>query len=83
MTGLNGLLDGLVLNRTPHVRVFNEIKPSSKQPVDLAPEYVNSLNIVHSIKPKNSQIRIHNPLPFISKFLKDERVKGISPPCAA
>ena len=33
MTGLNGLLDGLVLNRTPHIRLFNEIRPSSMQPV--------------------------------------------------
>ncbi len=33
MTGLNSLLDGLVLNRTPHVRVYNEIKPSSKQAI--------------------------------------------------
>ena len=26
MTGLNELLDGLVLNLTPHVHIFNEIK---------------------------------------------------------
>lgn len=83
MTGLNGLLDGLVLNRTPHVRVFNEIKPSEKQPIDLSSAYKNGLNIVRSIKPKESQNRIHNALPLISKFLADERVKGISPQCAA
>ena len=32
MTGLNSLLDGLILNRTPHVRLFNEIKPNKNQP---------------------------------------------------
>ncbi|MFN7189368.1 MAG: ABC transporter permease, partial [Cyclobacteriaceae bacterium] len=26
MTGLNQLLDSLILNRTPHVRIYNEIK---------------------------------------------------------
>ena len=28
MNGLNGLLDGLILNRTPHVRLYNELKVS-------------------------------------------------------
>jgi len=23
MTGLNGLLDGLILNRTPHIHIYN------------------------------------------------------------
>ena len=27
MTGLNDLLDGLILNRTAHVRLYNDIKP--------------------------------------------------------
>ena len=25
MTGLNDMLDGLILNRTPHIRLYNEI----------------------------------------------------------
>ena len=39
MTGLNGLLDGLILNRTPHVHIYNEESPSTKQPIDYLPEY--------------------------------------------
>lgn len=83
MTGLNGLLDGLVLNRTPHVRIYNEIKPSAQQPIDLAENYQSSFNVVHSIKPKKSEIRVHNALPLIDHFLKDSRVKGISPQMSA
>ncbi|MDA8980252.1 ABC transporter permease [Chitinophagales bacterium] len=83
MTGLNSLLDGLVLNRTPHVRVYNEIKPSSKQAIEFANEYAEAFHVIHSIKPKLSQTRIHNALPMINAFLADERVKGISPQCAA
>jgi lipoprotein-releasing system permease protein len=83
MTGLNGLLDGLVLNRTPHVRIYNEIKPSLKQPIDLLAEYQESFNVVHAIKPKRSETRIHNALPLIDQFLKDSRVKGISPQMSA
>lgn len=35
MTGLNAMLDDLVLNQTPHIHLYNEIRPSEKQPVDL------------------------------------------------
>ncbi len=65
MTGLNGMLDNLVLNQTPHIHVFNEIEPSKRQPIDLYDEFENTLNVVHSIKPKQSQKRIHNALPII------------------
>jgi lipoprotein-releasing system permease protein len=79
MTGLNGLLDGLILNRTPHVRIYNEIKPSDNQPIDEISEFSNAWNIVNSIKPKSSTERIHNALPIISNLEKDRRVKGVSP----
>lgn len=78
MTGLNELLDGLILNRTPHIHVFNEIKPSLVQAVDLSEEYKNSFNVVHSIKPKQSMVRIHNALPIIEQLKNDTRVKGVS-----
>ena len=47
MTGLNGLLDGLILNRTPHVHIYNEILPSKQQPLDLYSAAENSLSFVH------------------------------------
>jgi lipoprotein-releasing system permease protein len=37
MNGLNDLLDGLILNRTAHVRLYNEIKPNVDQPVNRSP----------------------------------------------
>lgn len=83
MTGLNGLLDGLVLNRTPHIHMYNEIKPSAAQPVDLYEAFTDQLNVVRSIKPKQSQLRIHNALPIIDFLEKDERIKGVTPQVAA
>ncbi len=83
MTGLNSLLDGLILNRTPHIRIYNEVKRSEVQPVDLVSRFRNGLNIVHSIKPKKNQIRIHNALPLIESLRRDERVKGVTPQVAA
>lgn len=83
MTGLNGLLDGLILNRTPHIHIFNEIKPSDQQPVEKAPGFSTAFNIIRSVKPKNSQARIHNALPLISDLKKDARVRGVTPQVSA
>ncbi len=78
MTGLNNMLDGLVLNRTPHIHIYNEIKPSEKQPIDLSEKFSDHFNVVHSIKPKKSQERIHNAIPIMSQLRKDDRVKGLT-----
>lgn len=83
MTGLNGLLDGLVLNRTPHIQLYNEISPSQKQPVQLADNLSGDFNIIHSIKPKNNLIRIHNAIPIINKLKADSRILGITPQVSA
>ena len=79
MTGLNGMLDNLVLNQTPHVHIFNEIEPSKKQPIDLYNEFENTLNVVHSIKPKQSQKRIHNATPIIKYLNNNPNVRGAIP----
>ncbi|MFT6796078.1 MAG: lipoprotein-releasing system permease protein [Maribacter sp.] len=79
MTGLNEMLDSLILNQTPHIHLYNEIEPSAKQPVSLYAEFQNSVNIVHSIKPKQSQKKIHNALPILSYLKKDKKVKGATP----
>ncbi len=79
MTGLNAMLDDLILNVTPHIHIFNEIEPSKKQPVDLYNEFQNTFNVVHSVKPKQSQKRIHNALPIINYLNKDPKVRGAIP----
>jgi lipoprotein-releasing system permease protein len=78
MTGLNNLLDGLILNRTPHIHIYNEIEPSKKQPIELSENYSTDFNIIHSIKPKESLVRIHNAIPIIKQLKKDKRVKGVT-----
>lgn len=79
MTGLNGLLDGLVLNRTPHIHIYNEIKPSETQPIDRWEALEGSFNVVRSVKPKQSQLRIHNALPLMGHLREDPRVLGVTP----
>ncbi len=79
MTGLNEMLDSLILNQTPHIHLYNEIGPTEQQPVLLYVEFQNSVNIVHSIKPKQSQKKIHNALPILSYLKNNEKVKGATP----
>lgn len=79
MTGLNGLLDGLILNRTPHIHMYNEIAPSEQQPIDLTAEFVDGFNLIHSVKPKQSQVRLHNALPILSQLRDNPEVRGAIP----
>lgn len=79
MTGLNGMLDDLILNQTPHVHIYNEIEPSKKQPVSLYDDVKESFHVVHSIKPKLTQKKIHNALPIIKYLEENEDVRGALP----
>lgn len=79
MTGLNDLLDGLVVNRTPHVRLYNEVLPSKIQPIDRVPEFQHHHNFVSSVKPKNERLDLRNSGAIIKVLKKDKRVLGVAP----
>ncbi|MCE2972203.1 MAG: ABC transporter permease [Bacteroidota bacterium] len=83
MAGLNDLLDGLLLNRTPHVRLFNEIKAPERLPINLAPDYQSHYNFVRSVKPKMERLQINNIAAIIAAVEKDERVLGYAPKIGA
>lgn len=79
MNGLNDLLDGLMLNRTPHVRLYNEIKPSENQPINRSEKYKNGVNFVNSIKPKDRGKAIYNSKAIIYNLKKDTRIIDVAP----
>jgi len=83
MSGLNSLLDGLILNRTPHVRLYNEIKPNEIQPIQLSDQFGGHYNFIQSIKPRNELISIDNSIAIISAIKNDDRVLGIAPKLTA
>ncbi len=83
MNGLNSLLDGMILNRTPHIRFYNEIKPNPNQPIQLSPEFAADLHSIRSVKPSTSRLAIHNSRAIIQKLEQDPRVLGVSPKLAA
>ena len=83
MNGLNQMLDGLILNRTPHVRLYNEIKPSAIQPIEEWPGYSDHQHFIRSIKPKNTFKSIRNNEAIIASLRKDSRVIDVSPKISA
>lgn len=83
MNGLNNLLDGLMLNRTPHVRLYNEVKPSPDQPVLISKEYKNNTNFIQSIKPKDRGRELFNSKAIINILKQDKRVIDVAPKVTA
>ncbi len=84
MNGLNTLLDGLVLNRTPHVRLYNELRASPQQPVDLAFAGTDSSggtahNFIRSVKPKDDLPRLRNATAIMKALEEDPRVLSVAP----
>ena len=76
MTGLNIMLDGLILNRTPHVHIYKEILPSEKQPIDYESQ---GHNFISSVKPKNDLLDLRNSSVIMKSLRDDSRVLGVSP----
>ncbi len=83
MNGLNDMLDSLILNRTPHVKLYNEIKPTEVQPLDRDPAYRNSYNFIRSVKPGKTTKEIRNYLAVTGSLEKDPRVLGFAPKIVA
>lgn len=79
MTGLNDLLDGLIINRTPHIKLYNEVKPNPNQPISITPEYKEYYNFIKSIKPGAGRLELYNNGSIISTLKADPRVLGVAP----
>lgn len=83
MNGLNDLLDGLVLNRTAHVRLFNEVKPNPNQAINLSGEFEGGHNFIRSIKSSGGRLEIYNSEAILQALKSDSRVRGIAPKITA
>lgn len=79
MSGLNDLLDGLIVNRTAHVRIYNDIKPNVNQPINKSTDFAKAHNFIGSIKSDANRQAIYNSEAVMKALAKDPRVLGISP----
>jgi lipoprotein-releasing system permease protein len=78
MNGLNKMLDGLIVNRTPHVRIFKDIVANQNQPVNRTGHNRHQYNFISSIKVSNGRQDIYNANKIIDVLRADKRVLGIS-----
>lgn len=83
MSGLNDMLDNLILNRTPHIKLYNEIKPSVVQPIHLAKQYAQAYHFIHSVKPNAGRTEIYNSAAILKALKADARVLGVAPKITA
>jgi lipoprotein-releasing system permease protein len=81
MNGLNDMLDGLILNRTPHVRLYNEVKPNPIQPAQLSQNIGHAF--IQNIKPNGNGQNIDNTVAILHALKNDKRVLGVSPKVTA
>jgi lipoprotein-releasing system permease protein len=79
MAGLNDLLDGIMLNRTAHIKLYNEIQPNKNQPINKSGDSTNQYNFIRSVKSGNARQQIYNSAVIIQVLQKDSRVLGIAP----
>lgn len=78
MTGLNDLLDGLIVNRTPHIRLYNEIKPSTDQPATIYAGYSDYYPFISSVKAGINHQEIYNSGAIKQALKQDSRVDGFT-----
>lgn len=83
MSGLNDLLDGLILNRTPHIRIYNDIKPTTDQPINNTSAFSNGHNFIGSVKSDANRQAIYNSEAIMKAIKNDPRVLGLSPKLTA
>jgi lipoprotein-releasing system permease protein len=79
MSGLNDLLDGFVVNRTPRIRLYNDIRPRQHQAVTKWPAYKNDYPIISSLKSGNVRQEIYNSGPIIQALEQNKQVLGVAP----
>ncbi|MBV6405125.1 MAG: ABC transporter permease [Flavobacteriales bacterium] len=85
MNGLNDLLDGLILNRTAHIRLYNELQATPRQPIAVEQDGQRvagtppAHHFVRSVKPKDDLPRLRNGEAIMRAMERDPRVLAVSP----
>jgi lipoprotein-releasing system permease protein len=79
MSGLNDLLDGLIVNRTAHVRIYNDIKPNTNQPIQNNTTLKAGHHFIGSLKSDDNRQAIYNGSAIMQSLHKDPRVLGLTP----
>jgi lipoprotein-releasing system permease protein len=79
MTGVNKLLEDLMLNSTPHIHIYNDVKTNRETIIDMFIDPRKNFNVVHDVRPKDDGRNIRNGMHILKLIKQDPHVAGASP----
>jgi lipoprotein-releasing system permease protein len=77
MSGLNKMLDDLMLNRIPHIRLYNDNRPG-EQPVNHAGVVSSHYNFIRSLRAAQGRDEIQNSQAILQHLHTDPRLAGFT-----
>ncbi len=75
--GLNDALSALMLENSPHVRIYNE--STAERPMLVEKAYPNAMTVVHHPRPLDKPARVDDGLRIANLLENHPAVKGVSP----
>lgn len=76
VTGVNGYVHDMVVELTPDLRLYSELKPPSESILDKSGS--GEINFVQHIKPQNAKTNIRNGKHIIKELEFDKRIQIVS-----
>lgn len=68
-----------MVNRTPHIRLYNDVEAAKHQPIELSPQFYGYHHFISSVRPVSKPLAIHNALPIMKVLEMNPQVMGVSP----
>jgi lipoprotein-releasing system permease protein len=78
MNGLNKMLDGLISNRTPHVRIYNDTKMAAVQPAQAMINDSSQYIFVSNARPSAQRKQIRNVIAIENSIENSSSVEGVT-----
>ncbi|HEX2607328.1 MAG TPA: ABC transporter permease, partial [Flavisolibacter sp.] len=78
MIGLNKMLDDLFLNRSAHIRLYNDIEARPSMPIERVPAYAHSYCFASAVQAAQVRKDIYNSGGILNALRNDNRILGIS-----
>ncbi len=79
LTGLQTYFIEKTVNTTAHVHIFNDVRTSRPQVLDLDSDTSSTWNVVRNQKPRDEERRVRNGYQILQDIERDPRVEGVAP----
>ncbi|MBU3679121.1 MAG: ABC transporter permease [Candidatus Kapabacteria bacterium] len=79
LTGLQTYFIEKTVNTTAHLHIFNDVRTSRPQVLDLNSDTSSTWNVVRNQKPRDEERRLRNGYQILRDIERDPRVEGVAP----